>query len=84
MLSIFSQVGFDQGTSFYYYTVPWSLSSAVLNLAKTSNVGLTGRWMFRVDEGFVTPAGIVDESGIKSVIGAAVCVIFTFFFYIAC
>jgi hypothetical protein len=35
----------------------------VLNLAKTSNVGLTGRWMFRVDGEVIEPAVIVDSSG---------------------
>jgi hypothetical protein len=56
------QVAIDCG-SMLYYIVPWSMSSAVLNLAKASNVGLTGRWMFRAGAATVSPAHVTVEPG---------------------
>ena len=46
---MFSQIGFDAGDGNAYYTVPWSGSDAVLRMTQSSNVGIAGRWVFRVD-----------------------------------
>ena len=45
------QVGFqpDVYGSLTSYEVTWSRTGAVKNLAQSSNVGIKGRWMFRVD-----------------------------------
>ena len=32
------------------YEHPYSMSSAVLNMSTDTNVGDTGRWMYRVDD----------------------------------
>jgi len=44
-----SQIGFDAGNGVAYYMLPGSGTHSVLNLAKSSNVGLNGRWIFRID-----------------------------------
>ncbi|XP_068098422.1 uncharacterized protein [Hyperolius riggenbachi] len=38
--------GYDTG----YYTIPGSLSPAMVNISSTSNVNVTGRWAFKVDQ----------------------------------
>jgi len=43
------QAGFNSGDGVTYYTLPGSMTSSVLGLERSSNVGLNGRWMFRVD-----------------------------------
>jgi hypothetical protein len=43
------QIGIDCGCNFCTYEVPSSKTDAVRNMAKTSNVGLAGRWMFKLD-----------------------------------
>jgi hypothetical protein len=37
------------GDSILYYTLPGSNTGGILNLTQSSNVGLNGRWMYRVD-----------------------------------
>jgi Nidogen-like len=61
IFNFFMQAFIDCGTS--YYSVPWSTSSAILNLANASNVGLTGRWMYRVDGSTVVPARVTVKPG---------------------
>lgn len=46
---IILQSGFDAGDAVRYFALPGSRSLASLNLSATSNVGLNGRWIFRVD-----------------------------------
>jgi len=41
--------GFDSGNGAAYYALPGSMTPSVLQLTQSSNVGLKGRWMFRVD-----------------------------------
>jgi Nidogen-like len=43
------QAGFDAGDGIVYYLLPGALTQNILQLAQSSNVGLVGRWMFRVD-----------------------------------
>ncbi|XP_074786476.1 sushi, nidogen and EGF-like domain-containing protein 1 [Athene noctua] len=49
-----AQAGFNSGDDVHYYNVPGSRTPAVLSIARQSNVGLPGRWVFRVDEFTVT------------------------------
>ncbi|XP_035428134.1 sushi, nidogen and EGF-like domain-containing protein 1 [Cygnus atratus] len=44
-----AQAGFNSGDDVHYYNIPGSRSPAVLNIGRTSNVGVPGRWIFRVD-----------------------------------
>ncbi|XP_068779485.1 sushi, nidogen and EGF-like domain-containing protein 1 [Struthio camelus] len=45
-----AQVGFNSGDDTHYYNVLGSRTPAVLHVGRTSNVGVPGRWVFRVDE----------------------------------
>ncbi|XP_061876206.1 sushi, nidogen and EGF-like domain-containing protein 1 [Colius striatus] len=45
-----AQAGFNSGDDIHYYNIPGSRSPAVLSIAQRSNVGVPGRWIFRVDE----------------------------------
>ena len=46
-----AQVGFNAGDGVNYFTVPESLTTdGVLNLDNTSNVGIPGMYIYRVDQ----------------------------------
>ncbi|XP_042653124.1 sushi, nidogen and EGF-like domain-containing protein 1 [Tyto alba] len=49
-----AQAGFNSGDDIHYYNIPGSRSPAVLRIGHKSNVGIPGRWLFRVDEFTVT------------------------------
>ncbi|XP_075459355.1 sushi, nidogen and EGF-like domain-containing protein 1 [Ascaphus truei] len=42
--------GLNSGYSTDYYSIPGSMSPAILNVSSTSNVNVTGRWAFRADQ----------------------------------
>ncbi|XP_077312595.1 uncharacterized protein LOC143933542 isoform X10 [Lithobates pipiens] len=42
--------GLNSGYNTGYYTLPGSLTPSVANLSSTSNVNMTGRWGFKVDQ----------------------------------
>ncbi|XP_056187494.1 sushi, nidogen and EGF-like domain-containing protein 1 [Falco biarmicus] len=44
-----AQAGFNSGDDLHYYNIPGSRSPAVLRVGHRSNVGVPGRWIFRVD-----------------------------------
>jgi Nidogen-like len=52
------QVGIGSG-----FTNEWSGTSAILNMARWSNVGLTGRWMYRVDDLTIIAPNNIDMPG---------------------
>ena len=52
-----AQVGFDAGDGVHYATIPGSRSDAIINVTRTSNVGVPGMWVFRIDEEEVVIAG---------------------------
>ncbi len=43
------QAGFDAGNGRIFYTLPGARTDSILQLSQSSNVGVRGRWMFRVD-----------------------------------
>lgn len=45
-----AQAGFNSGDDVHYYNIPGSRSPAVLSIGHRSNIGIPGRWIFRVDE----------------------------------
>ncbi|NXI35799.1 TECTA protein, partial [Galbula dea] len=45
-----AQAGFNSGDDVHYYNIPGSRSPAVLTISQRSNIGVPGRWIFRVDE----------------------------------
>ena len=49
-----AQVGYDAGDNINYYTVPGSRTSSIVDIESTSNVGVHGLYIFKVDG---SPAG---------------------------
>ena len=43
--------GINTGNGVNFVTIPGSLTPDIINITKTSNVGIPGVWMFRVDQG---------------------------------
>jgi len=52
-----AQIGFDAGDGIHYAAIPESFTDAVINVTQTSNVGVPGVWIFRIDEEEVVIAG---------------------------
>lgn len=52
-----AMVGFNAGDGISSYTVNGSLSDDVINLVYRSNVGVPGKFLFRVDGAAIQPAG---------------------------
>ncbi|NXJ04933.1 TECTA protein, partial [Odontophorus gujanensis] len=49
-----AHAGFNNGDETNYYNIPSSRTEAVINITKTSNVNVPGRWVFQVDDFKVT------------------------------
>ena len=49
-----AQVGFNSGDGIRFASVPGSQTMAIVNIDTTSNVGIPGVWVFRVDEEDIT------------------------------
>ena len=52
-----AQVGFDAGDGIRHATIPGSRTDAIINITQTSNVGIPGVWIFRIDGQEVVLAG---------------------------
>ena len=46
--------GVNFGNGMNHFTIPGSRTPSVLNIEETSNVGVPGIWIFRVDDGMYT------------------------------
>ena len=44
-------VGYNAGDGINSYTIPGSLTFNITNIARTSNVGIPGTWIFKVGQG---------------------------------
>uniref|UniRef100_A0A8C9FKA9 NIDO domain-containing protein n=1 Tax=Pavo cristatus TaxID=9049 RepID=A0A8C9FKA9_PAVCR len=55
-----AHAGFNSGDETNYYNIPGSRTEAVINITKTSNVNVPGRWVFQVDDFKVT--GVTTEA----------------------
>ncbi len=53
-------IGFNAGDGIASFTLPTSLTPAVLQATRTGNTGVNGQWLFRVDGGEVTLPGKVS------------------------
>ena len=69
-----AQVGFDAGDGIRFASVPGSYTDDIINIAETSNVGVAGMWIFRIDEEEVVIAGCqsIDTTGDGTIL-AIVC-----------
>ena len=43
--------GINAGDGINFVTIPGSLTPSIINITQTSNVGIPGIWMFKVNEG---------------------------------
>ena len=57
---VLAQVGFNAGDGVVYYAVPWSRTPEIVGVGGLSNVGTTGRWIFRID------SAVIDAGGCSS------------------
>ena len=56
-------VGFNAGDQFQFITIPESFATeGILNLESTSNVGIPGVYIFRVDQTLDIPGTCVNKS----------------------
>ncbi|NXW25826.1 TECTA protein, partial [Circaetus pectoralis] len=49
-----AHAGFNSGDETHFYNIPGSQTDAIINITKTSNVNVPGRWVFQVDDFKVT------------------------------
>ena len=52
-----AQVGFNAGDGIRFASVPGSQTAEIINITTTSNVGILGVWIFRVDEEDIAVGG---------------------------
>jgi len=45
--------GINAGDGENFVTIPGSLTPSIIDIAQTSNVGIPGMWIFRVDHGML-------------------------------
>ena len=57
-----AQVGFDAGDGLSVYTLPESRTDAIINVTRTSNVGMPGVWVFKVSGPSVEIGGCLDRA----------------------
>lgn len=53
-----AQVGFNAGDGVKYAIVPGSLTTSIINISRTSNVGVPGQWIALISGADVTLAGV--------------------------
>ena len=46
--AIYAQAGFNDGDGINYFLVPGSNTQDIINISSTSNVGIPGKWIFRL------------------------------------
>ncbi|CAC5415650.1 Protein eyes shut homolog,Fibropellin-3,Protein crumbs homolog 2,Protein crumbs homolog 1,Neurogenic locus Notch protein,Neurogenic locus notch homolog protein 3,Alpha-tectorin,Delta and Notch-like epidermal growth factor-related receptor,Neurogenic locus notch homolog protein 4,Delta-like protein C,Fibropellin-1,Neurogenic locus notch homolog protein 2,Protein crumbs,Protein jagged-1b,Protein jagged-2,Sushi, von Willebrand factor type A, EGF and pentraxin domain-containing protein 1,Neurogenic locus notch len=56
-----AQVGFDAGDGEHYYAVQGSRTSDIINVPQKSNIGIAGKFIFRVDMVTVEQATLINE-----------------------
>ena len=52
-----AQVGFNEGDGENYASVPGSLTTAIINIASKSNVGVPGQWVAKISSSRITISG---------------------------
>jgi len=49
-----AQGGFNAGDGVRFFSIPGSQTAAIVDIETTSNVGVPGLWMFRVDQNSIS------------------------------
>ncbi|GFO48993.1 sushi, nidogen and egf-like domain-containing protein 1 [Plakobranchus ocellatus] len=57
-----AQAGFNAGDQKNYYEVEGAMKAAIINLTHTSNVGIPGKWIFRVDSAEIEDSCSLSDS----------------------
>ena len=52
-------MGFDAGDMTHFYVHPDALTYDLIDLESSSNVGVTGRWMYRIDTVNITGTFVI-------------------------
>jgi len=58
---LYLQMGFDKGDRKNYYVLDYSYTELAAGVDLTTNVGVLGRWLFRVDGDTIVPGGIFPD-----------------------
>jgi receptor-type tyrosine-protein phosphatase Q/CUB/sushi domain-containing protein len=59
--------GINPGYDNLFFTIPTSLTDAVINISQTSNMGIPGKWMVRIDQqNTIHPVGSICSEACKS------------------
>ncbi|XP_071491471.1 protein mesh-like [Diadema antillarum] len=60
-----AQVGFNAGDGIKYYSVPGSRTNDIVDVEEASNVGVTGRYVFRTDSSEISGIGCTPSGDIS-------------------
>lgn len=60
-LEIPGQVGFNAGDGVRFFSHPDSFTTRLYDIPTSSNIGVSGVWVFKVDGEEVVPAGCLDQ-----------------------
>lgn len=61
-LPLCSQAGFNAGDGKRYFNIPGSRTDDIADVEMTTNVGIPGRWVFRIDDAQVQVGGCSNTS----------------------
>ncbi|XP_022088983.1 protein mesh-like [Acanthaster planci] len=59
-----AQVGFNAGDGFNFYAVPESRTGTIVDIDQDSNIGTTGRFLFRIDSSNIIDTGCITEGSV--------------------
>lgn len=60
------QVGFNAGDNVNFFAVPGSREPSIVDIAENSNVGMKGRWLFRVDSATIEVSNNCETKGTEA------------------
>uniref|UniRef100_A0A5F8H4Y3 Sushi, nidogen and EGF-like domain-containing protein 1 n=1 Tax=Monodelphis domestica TaxID=13616 RepID=A0A5F8H4Y3_MONDO len=61
---IAAQAGFNAGDGKRYFNIPGSRTDDIVNVEMTTNVGIPGRWVFRIDDAQVQVGGCSNTTSV--------------------
>ncbi|XP_066454549.1 sushi, nidogen and EGF-like domain-containing protein 1 isoform X1 [Eleutherodactylus coqui] len=61
---IAAQAGFNAGDGWRYFNIPGSRTDDIAGIANTTNVGIPGRWVFRIDNNHVQVGGCGNATSV--------------------
>ncbi|XP_058846070.1 sushi, nidogen and EGF-like domain-containing protein 1 isoform X3 [Acipenser ruthenus] len=61
---IAAQAGFNAGDGKRYFNIPGSRTEDIVDVEETTNVGIPGRWVFRIDDALVLMGGCNDSGSV--------------------